>query len=81
MGLSSLSQTRVPDPEEDKTYNEYYESMNSYFDDLAKELDCSKGCATDVWYLRSQSRWTPELEAELIRLHKEGAPPNICEFG
>jgi hypothetical protein len=55
--------------------------MEEYFKSLAEELGCSVGCAGDVWYLRQRSRWTQELENELIRLHKEGTPPNICEFG
>lgn len=41
----------------------------------------SQSCAADVRYLRSRSRWTQELEDELIRLHKEGKPPNMNEFG
>jgi len=49
--------------------------------DLAKELGVSKECASNVRYLRSRSRWTQELEDELIRLHKEGNPPNMNEFG
>jgi hypothetical protein len=52
-----------------------------YFRSLADELNCCMACATDVWYLRQRSRWTQELENELIRLYAEGNPPNICEFG
>jgi hypothetical protein len=48
---------------------------------LAKELSVSLGCARDIIYLRSRSRWTPKLEAELIQLHSKGVPPNICKFG
>lgn len=48
---------------------------------LAEELNVSPGCAIDILYLRTRSRWTQELEDELIRLHKEGNPPNIMEFG
>ncbi len=65
----------------DQIQNEYYEEMEAYFQQLAKELDCSISCATDVWYLRSRSRWTQELEDKLISLHKSGNAPNICEFG
>jgi hypothetical protein len=64
-----------------KVQNDYYNEMEEYFKSLAEELGCSVGCAGDVWYLRQRSRWTQELENELIRLHKEGTPPNICEFG
>lgn len=37
-------------------------------------------CANDVVYLRSRSRWTEHLEAELIKLHIAGNPPNICDW-
>ena len=60
--------------------NSYYESIHAGIDSLAAELGVTKECALDVWYLRSRSRHTSELEAELIRLHKEGNPPNVCEF-
>lgn len=61
--------------------DEYYNEMERYLQSLASELGCSVGCATDVWYLRQRSRHTQELEDELIRLHNDGTPPNICEFG
>lgn len=59
---------------------DYQDEIGTYFRDLAKELNCSIGCASDVWYLRQRSRWTQELEDELIRLHNAGTPPNINEF-
>ena len=37
-------------------------------------------CALDVFYLRGRSRHTDAVEAELIRLHAEGKPPNIMEW-
>jgi len=52
-----------------------------YIQDLAGELQISEACAFDVWYLRTRSRWTQSLENELIQLHKDGNPPNICDFG
>lgn len=61
--------------------NEYHEEMNRHMQSLAAELGVSVECATDVWYLRTRSRHTPELEAELIALHAAGTPPNMCEFG
>lgn len=48
---------------------------------IASELNVSESCAGDVWYLRQRSRWTTELESELIRLHRAGTPPNLMEFG
>ena len=36
--------------------------------------------AADIQYFRTTSRWTPELEKELIILHKQNTPPNIFTF-
>ena len=35
----------------------------------------------DICYLRTMSRWTRELEKELIELHKAGTPANVYTFG
>ena len=37
--------------------------------------------AVDLHYFRSTSRWTPELEKELIILHNQNNAPNIFTFG
>jgi len=58
---------------------EYYDEMEQYIRDLATELGVSVNCAYDVWYLRTRSRHTPELEAELITLHAAGTPPIMCD--
>lgn len=47
---------------------------------LSDTLGVSLACASDVFYLRTRSRHTPELEARLIALYKAGTPPNIMEF-
>jgi len=49
--------------------------------DIMQELGVEESCAADIEYLRTRHRHTPELEAELIRLHAIGRPPNIFEFG
>lgn len=49
--------------------------------ELARELGVSEACACDIQYLRTRSRWTEELEDELIELHRNGEAPNIFEFG
>ena len=59
----------------------YHDQLIEEMQKLAGELNISSSCAADVFYLRTRSRWTPKLEAELIRLHREGNPPNICDFG
>lgn len=55
--------------------------LSGYIADLAAELNVSFACATDVEYLRTRNRHTPELEQELIELHRKGTPPNIFSFG
>lgn len=71
-------------PEQMEAFQKIMDEINDatckYIQNLAKELNVSEGCAADVWYLRTRSRWTHELEAELIRLHRAGTPPNVCEF-
>jgi hypothetical protein len=64
-----------------ETMEQYTDELQQYFQELAEELGISENCAADVWYLRSRSQHTPELEAKLIELHKAGTPPNMCEFG
>ena len=60
-----------------KLMNDLQDETNLYVENLAKELNCSVSCAMDVHYLRSRSRWTKEIENELIRLHLIGEPPNV----
>ena len=60
--------------------SDYQQELIDYLNNLSEELGCSVGCAGDVWYLRQRSRWTQELENELISLHNAGNPPNINEF-
>ena len=38
--------------------------------DLVILLGVSEVCASDIVYLRTRSRWSPALEAELIALYK-----------
>lgn len=58
-----------------------YDEHVAYEKQLSSELGISEECARDVVYLRTRSRHTPELEEELIALHKAGTPPNVNEFG
>lgn len=48
---------------------------------IMAELGVNEQCANDVGYLRTLNHHTPELERELIELHKAGNPPNMTEFG
>jgi hypothetical protein len=56
-----------------ETMESHQEATNKYIGELAKELDVSEDIASDVHYLRSRSRHTPELEKHLISLRKSGA--------
>jgi predicted DNA-binding protein YlxM (UPF0122 family) len=60
---------------------DYYNALDEALEELAEELKVSKECAIDIQYLRTRSRWTEELEEELIELHKNGIRPNMNDFG
>ena len=64
-----------------KAFDDYYRELGAMEHLLASELGCTDSCARDILYLRTRHRHTPELEAELIRLHNSGSPPNMMEFG
>lgn len=48
---------------------------------IQKELGCSNQAASDVWYLRTRTRHTPELEQALLDAHARGEPVNVMTFG
>jgi len=60
--------------------NVYYNELQEYFNNLAQELNCSITCAMNVWYLRQRSRWTQDIENQLIELDNQGIQPNMNEF-
>jgi hypothetical protein len=43
---------------------------------IKRTLNCSKGCAEDVWSLRKSPNWSQEDEEEVIALHNAGIPSN-----
>lgn len=61
--------------------NNANDAMVEYAQEVAEDLNISESLALDVVYLRGRSRWTPELEAELIRRTQAGEKINIGEFG
>jgi len=64
-----------------KLMNKIQDENTNYCRNLAKTLGIPYGWATDIWYLRTRSRWTQELENELIRMAKAGEPGvNICDW-
>lgn len=64
------------------------EAMDAMFDayqaevnKVAKEYNVEYKVASDIVYLRSRSRWTPELEQMLIDMAQSGQyDVNICEW-
>lgn len=81
----TLSGEQVTDPEAADALQSFLDSCaDSHYDEvreLSKELGVTESCARAISYLRMRSRWTEELEEELIALHRAGSPPNIFEFG
>ena len=64
-----------------ETTNDWQEATVLYIKWLAKELGVSENVAGDVWYLRSRSRWTQELENQIVEAAHRGCPINsvaIC---
>lgn len=56
-------------------------NWSPFDDDVTNPHGYTEECLRDISYLRSRHRHTPELEAELIRLHQAGTPPDVFEFG
>lgn len=56
------------------------EAYNKEIEKVMKEFDLVPFAAMDVVYLRTRSRWTPELEKRLIQEHREGKKINICDW-
>lgn len=80
----SLSEEDLKNPEKmdafQEAMNASMDAMSEYTDSLAQKLGVTDGCALDIVYLRSRSRWTQRMEDELIRLHKAGTPPNVFDW-
>lgn len=48
---------------------------------IAQKFDIPDSYASCIWYLRTRSRWTQELEDKLISMSKNSEPcPNMCEW-
>lgn len=58
-----------------KVMDMLHDEQTQYVNKLADEMKVGVDCANDIVYLRSRSRWTQELENQLIQLHKEGKAP------
>lgn len=78
-------QVPVDDPvkmqEFNKVMDEVHDANTQAIEDIAEEFGVDFQWAMDVWYLRTRSRWTEEVECELIRMAKAGEPRiNINEW-
>ena len=71
-----------------KAMDEFQKIMDKIHDEtvdhiqkLADKLGVSWEWASDIWYLRTRSRWTQELEGKLIQMAKSNQPHvNICDW-
>lgn len=67
------------DPNADMTpvnevMSEVQDSWVEEIKQMAKNLRVSEGVAGDIWYLRTRSRWTQDLENQLIAADQAGNP-------
>ena len=74
----------VNDPEAmdefQKAMNAYWDEMNNLITEEADKLGIPYGAMSDIFYLRTRSRWTQEKEDYLIKLTREGKDfPNMME--
>jgi hypothetical protein len=80
----SLTNEQLEDPEVMLAFQDFMDAVaeehEREVDRVMRDLDVSEGCVSDVVYLRTRSRHTPELEQRLIELYRAGTPPNIMEF-
>jgi hypothetical protein len=60
--------------------NTMQQDHNETVKHIAQELQIPTHIAQDVAYLRTRSRHTPEMEAELIRLRLAGVQLNLMEW-
>ena len=71
-----------------KAYADYFNSMEEEWNNVANELvvkyyitlEQAKKICTDVWYLRTRSRWTEDLEKKLVLDSINGIFHNINEY-
>lgn len=55
-----------------ETMQEIHNSTVTYIKDLATQLDISEDLASDIWYLRTRTRWSESLEARILKAAKAG---------
>ena len=60
--------------------DEYHDEITDYIHNLSIKLGVSEGVARDIWYLRTRSRWTQDLENQIIAAAKAGNPINSIKI-
>jgi len=61
--------------------NDVQEGYNQQIKTIEKELNISDEYAGAIWYLRTRSRWTQELEDKLVLMARTGEScPNMNEW-
>lgn len=61
--------------------SQHQDEICNYIVKLSQELNVSNKYASAIWYLRTRSRWTQELEDKLVQMCKDNEPvPNMCDW-
>jgi hypothetical protein len=80
-----VAEMPVNDEEKMREFQEamdvYHDEVNKHIEKLAKELGVSDMQAGDIFYLRSRSRWSQELENRIIAAHKATKKNIVCTSG
>ncbi len=84
-GVLHLNSEDFNDPGTMEVVNHLMEEIqNGYVKEIqiiAHDLNLNDTYAMCIWYLRTRSRWTQELENKLIEMCREGLdPPNMNEW-
>lgn len=84
-GILEITKEDMDDPGTIKMVQHF---LNKQQDEYVKQeqeiqdtLNVSEPYALAIWYLRTRSRWTQELEDKLIQMHNDGEKcPNMNEW-
>lgn len=78
----------MPDPANIEAWDAFQKLMDQVHDENMKTIDkigeaygIDWSYASCIWYLRTRSRWTRELEFKLVDMAKNGEPaPNMNDW-
>lgn len=57
------------------------DSIEGDLERIIQEKQVSRLAAWDIWYFRTRSRWSAELEQQIIDGHRQGNPPDVHTLG